>query len=406
MNTTQRFDAIVVGAGIPGLFAARELMQANRSVLLLESSVHAELPNYSTAGIPAETLADFSLPVDAVNAAIRHQVVGTSRRRVRKTAHGGRTLAYVLDFGKTKRLMGEACSALGVQVQYGERATSFERTSSGMLLQTPKGQYLATDLIDASGSSSVLMVQDGLRAKHLDSLSIGMEYRIQTRDASLLKFQETIATFFDATLLPHGYGWVFADGPDIFKVGLIEYWVDPARGLPSLEQRLKEFVRFLGVDLQDPRFKLLEKHGGSKVISRHFDRVHHDHLYGIGDSIGGINPFLAEGIRQGLVSAQFAVDAILNQDPKSYTKRWQQFKGPRWKMAELFASLAYRIPDDTFLDTIVEISESLSSEELARLVFQYEFELIFKRAPVASSRALYKKRQEIHEFIRSVDNRS
>lgn len=388
------YDVLVVGGGIPGLYAARELALHGFEVLLLESSLNPELPNYSTAGIPAETLHEFQLPEQAINATVCHQIIGTRRKEIRKTAVGGETFAYVLDFGKTKRLLSEQCQDVGVTIHFGEKAKKINMRSPALPFTvetqsaTSQSTYQATSVIDASGSTGIFATELGLREKVIDRPTLGMEYRIRSQSKHLLKFKNTIAIYFDAELLPYGYGWVFADGDNIFKVGLIEYWTDPARKLPPLEHRLKKFLKFLNVELENPEFEILERHGGLKTISPHFKDVRCGHMYAIGDAIGAINPFLAEGIRQGLISAKYAVDAIVSDSPTSYEKRWNKFKGVRWRMAEVFADLCYKNPDNRFADAVVDIAQKMTSEELRRLVFQYEFELIFKRSPYLSTKAI------------------
>jgi flavin-dependent dehydrogenase len=402
MAKPKSFDAIVVGAGIPGLYAAGELRASGRTVLLIEASRHPENPDYSTAGIPCETLHEFDLPIGAVNASIRHQVIGTTRKQTQKTAEHRATFAYVLDFGGMKRRMSERCRASGVEVHYGERALGWEPAvfeGQPQQLNTSLGAYRAPIVVDASGSVGVIATQAGLRPRSVGRLCVGMEYRIRTAQRALRRFEDTIALFFDAHLLPYGYGWVFADGDGLFKVGAIEYWTDPARRLPALEQRLKAFAGWLGVDLSDSAFEVLGKHGGSKLISGNFAAVRAGGMFAIGDSIGAINPFLAEGIRQGLMSAKLAVQAIIRNDFAAYERSWKRFKGARWPLSELFAHLCYAHPTQAFCDAIVEIAARMTSEELRRLVFQYEFELILKRAPFESGRTLLQQRAAIVEFL-------
>lgn len=400
------FDVIIVGAGIPGLYAARELNRSGRKILLLESSLNPELPNYSTAGIPIETMQEFELPKNAINAYIQHQIIGSGGIETKKSSIGQNPFAVVLDFGKCKRILGEQCLSEGVHVSYGERFVRYESSQSQALphrVITERATYSAMNIIDASGSSGVVLTQAGLRAAQPDKASIGMEYQIRTKRPELLRFQNTIAIYFSREILPNGYGWVFADGDDVFKVGLIEYWTDSKRGLPPLEQRLKKFVEFLGVDITDSEYEIIGKHGGRKIISKNFDRVRQGRIYGIGDSIGAINPFLAEGIRQGLVSAKLAVDAIQNDTPETYEKQWLKFKGLRWKLSELFAHLCYESAPEGLIQSIASIAEKMTSEELRRLVFQYEFEHLFKRAPLQTLRAITPHWKEIASYVEIID---
>lgn len=339
------YDVIVIGAGIPGLYATRELARLSKKVLIIDQSATPGEPNYSTAGTPVETIDLFQLPKAGIASTVTRFIYATKNNEAIKDST--EPVSYVLDFRKMKILLADEVKAMGGEVQWGVRAQNFEtpapdptRSTQLLTLHTNKGDFSTQYLIDASGSTGQISVQAGIREARPSTLSVGLEYIVSAQQNQLQKFDHSLSVYLDTELCPYGYAWVFDQGNQTYKVGLAEYYLDPKRGLPTLDQRLETFLKWLTKDAAQP-VTTEEKHGGSKFITTNFHKVHAGNILAIGDVIGAINPLFGEGIRHGLFSAKFAVEAIAASNPQHYETAWKNYIGKNWKKTEFQAHLLY-----------------------------------------------------------------
>ena len=78
---SERYDAVVVGAGLAGLECARTMAQAGLSVLLADQKPAVDHAVHTTGIFVRRTLDDFALPGDCLGPPVRRVVVYSPRGR-------------------------------------------------------------------------------------------------------------------------------------------------------------------------------------------------------------------------------------------------------------------------------------------------------------------------------------
>jgi flavin-dependent dehydrogenase len=371
-----KYDVVIGGAGIPGLYAARKLARSNKSVVVLEKSSEAGEPNYSTAGITANVLKEFNLSAAGVNAPITKLMLGTKSVETIKSSK--EVLAYILDFKKTKKILMDEIKDLGGKVLLGATIEDVIYEENRVVgIKTDEGDFYGKYIIDATGSSGIITTKVGMRKAAPCQPTVGMEYIVKVKKSFYEKYKEVLGIYMDTDLAPYGYAWLFHDGEMNFKLGMIEYWVDQKRNLEDLNVRLDKYLDWIGRDNIE---KILEKHGGSKYLSNKFPTIYRDNVLGIADVVGGINPLVCEGIRPGLYSAKYAVEAILSDNLKLYSRHWNKYKGSIWKKTEWISKyiLFGRQSQAYYEDLVNYADKNLSANDIADVGFYYNLKCVRK----------------------------
>ena len=394
-----KYDVIIVGAGIPGLYLSRELTRVGRNVLIIDSSPIPGEPNYSTAGIPVETLDEFDLPRQGVRTNITRLLLGTSSNELVKEDKA--CIAYVLDFKKTKSLLAEQIRELGGEVRWGWTASKLvekDKEYSGVETIPPAQTEFSRNgngteiipadfMVDATGATGKLATQASIREKEPDGISIGKEHIVRSKGNALQTFDQTLALYFGHDLSPHGYAWVFANGDDTYKIGLMEYWVDPRRRLDSIDHRLNRLLDWIG---REKIGETLETHGGAKYLSTNFPKVSKGNILAVGDAIGSVNPLFMEGIRHGLYSAKFALEGIVTNNLNLYSAQWKRYKGWRWKIGTTIARRTYNTASQDLFEECVKFADkNFSASDIIDIGFYYRFERGWKH-PIGALKILCK----------------
>jgi len=369
------YHTVIAGAGIPGLYAARELAKAGKKVVVFESSKEPGEPNYSTAGIPLSTLKDFNLPKKGVNDEIKSFIFGTRNKEHKKSTNT--PIGYVLDFKRMKQLLAKEVISLGGDVKWGVEVKDLIKDKNSKIIgvKTSKGIFKGKYIIDATGTSANLAEKARIRDEFPDKLTVGMEHIVKVKPNRFSKFKNTLCIYFDTELAPQGYAWVFCNGNNTYKIGIVEFWHDDDNS-QSIVKRLDKFIDWLGRGDID---KIIETHGGSKFCTTNIKNVYKDNVLGIGDVVGGINPLFAEGIRHGLFTAKYAIEAILKDDLSIYQSKWDRYKGWRWNASEFFAKLLYLNQSQKALEGIISLYDrKLTVEDVVDIGFHYKFEKLLR----------------------------
>jgi flavin-dependent dehydrogenase len=360
------YDVVIVGAGIPGLYLARELSKMKKRVLVIDKSKEVGGENYSTAGTPIETIKEFSLPSEGIASYINRYTIATSCVSASKSS--SENLAVVLDFKKMKILLAKEAKEFGAEIIWD---TEFVRENNGLI--TSKGNFTADFYVDASGSDAVLFNE--LKVGKDDyPLSEGLEYivEIESGDEKFSQsYKNAITIIWDTKICPNGYAWVFYFGKNQYKVGVCEFNCGNNSN-KILEERLENFYAWLNINHSS---KIIEKHGSKKNIRTLPKQVFRNNIIAIGDSICAINPLFGEGIRQGLYSAKFALEAIIKNNSSLYQKNWINYNRFRRKTSELMARKIYSNQSQKFFTEFVKLTdEHFTIEDIHNLAFYYKFE--------------------------------
>jgi len=362
------YNVVIVGAGIPGLYLARELAKKNKKVMVIDKSKEVGGENYSTAGIPIETIKEFSLPPEGVASYINKYTIATSSVSASKSSSEYR--AVVLDFKKMKILLAKEAQEFGAEIIWD---TEFVRENNCLI--TSRGNFTADYYVDASGSDAVLFNELNV-GKNDYPLSEGLEYilEIESGDENFSKcYKKAISIIWDTKICPNGYAWVFYFGNNQYKVGVCEFNCGN-NSTKILEERLENFYTWLNIGHSS---KIIEKHGSKKNIRTLPKQVFRNNILAIGDSICAINPLFGEGIRQGLYSAKFALESIMKNNLSQYQKNWINYNGFRRKTSELMARKIYSNQSQKFFTEFVKLAdEHFTIDDIHNMAFYYKFEIL------------------------------
>jgi flavin-dependent dehydrogenase len=257
-------DVLICGASFAGLAVARELAEAQASVLVLDRYEIGERQT-SACGIPTGWLHALDLQ-ESLQQTFDELVIHTPRATVR----------YPLPWTFSTFDYGTLCAALAQQGSFEfETATVTGRT--GQTVHTDRGDVSAPLIVDALGWRRVL----------------GRGQNVQPPDALLSRGLEVhpfgsgtdMEIWIDRSYVPAGYGWSFpADGE--LRIGVGSF--DPRFHVKDPTVRLADDLRADAVRFQ------------GNWIPHALRDATEDGVFFTGDSAGHCLPLTAEGIRTAL----------------------------------------------------------------------------------------------------------
>jgi geranylgeranyl reductase family protein len=345
------FDVIVAGAGAGGAAAAYYLTQAGLRVLVVEK---ARLPRYKACGgaIPASTLERFPFQF--------RPVIRSAPAHVRFTYPGlppvdrsipDRPVVMVMRSQLDTLLLEHA----DAEILEGVPVTGVIENGNQVQVEVGNWKLTARYLVGADGATSRVAQRLGLRQDR--RLGGALEAELPLSGNGALQEEYGDRAVFALGIIPWGYGWIFPKG-DSLSVGIGQ--VRPGRG--ELRGALQREMKRLGIGLEGARlhghplpcyraptwplwsrgcvlFRNLLAAGGQAQ-----ERLSTRRCLLVGDAAGLVDPFIGEGIRYAIGSAQLAARAILRDDLSGYEAEiWQEI-GHSLATAGQMASTYYRLP--------------------------------------------------------------
>lgn len=375
------FDVVVVGAGPAGGQCARQLARSGQRVLLVEQHETFEKNDFSSAGTPLETLAQFDLP-DAVVGSFWHNLV-IETTNVHQRWESDRTLGAVFNFAKLRNFLAGEVTSDGGEVWMGCRYISHRRQDGRTVVEFKKttGETIAVQtevLVDATG-----LVRAVMRSHQQEKLQYltgtALEYLIEIPEVDYQKYRDDLIFFLGYYWMPKGYAWIFPMEPPMLKVGVARWnrnhsYLDRSESLKFyLERLLNEY--FEGIS-----YRVLDIHGGSlKYCSGLKDLYCHENIIAIGDAVSAVNMLGGEGIRHGMQCAAIAsgyIEAYLAgqlQDFEPYRREMRRTYERTWTLSERMGISKYLDYSDELIDRGVRYLNGLNTEDMMAILFDYEF---------------------------------
>ena len=379
---TDRYDAVIAGAGPAGAQCARDLAARNYDVVVLETEPEDRFPqqsNKSTGGTFPSMMASFGIPDEVVMNFTDTVVIESPNEFFGREQSGA-----VLDFGAFKRFLVEEGRADGAEYRFDARVSA-PLTENGEIIgvrYNGSKEVYGEIVIDATGPSAPLAKALGVVDLERENQAIGVEYELEGVDLN----HEGYADLHDSMMLrlghdiaPGGYAWIFSTGARTAKVGLCYIQNDRHREYAekgfSIDDHLKHWLA------DDPRFESADRiegrhHRGSAHIQPPGE-LSTDSFMAIGDAVPSIDPLWGEGIHVGMRSARAAaatVDACLTpaiphtsaEHIEVYDRLWHREVSPQARARLLMTKLLYFTPNDRY-DSLLRDLRDLDPETLRKV---------------------------------------
>jgi digeranylgeranylglycerophospholipid reductase len=310
------YDALIVGGGPGGLYAARQLARSGASVVVCEEHEAIGTPVHCTGVLGIETFDEFELPRDAVlNALTTVRFVSPAGLEVRYTPSTEQ--AVVLDRALFDRALALDAAASGAELRLATRVSSLDIGSGGVRAVAGGADVKARLAILACGACYNFQRRFGL--------GVPSSFLHTAQRELPARMLGDVEIHFGAAVAPGGFAWAVpvhrAEGPRV-RIGVMA-----TRDAPGwYDAMCARITAGWGVepDAAAPRLKFLPLGP--------IDRTYGDRLLVVGDAAGLVKPTTGGGIYYSIVSASFAAEVAadaLKRDRldaaslSSYETRWR-----------------------------------------------------------------------------------
>jgi digeranylgeranylglycerophospholipid reductase len=333
-------DAVVVGGGPAGLYAADRLAQANRDVVVLEEHDQPGAPVHCTGILAREAFDEFDLTRDVIlNELTTARFVSP---RGHELLHRTRTVeAVVIDRLALDAHLARTATSHGARVRLGTRVVDVAVAGDGVTVRCATGEEIKARLcILATGGRYGLHRRMGLGVPGLYLHTAQQELPAERPGEVELHFGRDIA--------PGGFAWavpVWRGDRSFVRVGVMA------------EQNAPDYFRRM-LDRVSTRWQTPADVGGlprQKILPlSSLARTYRDRVIVVGDAAGLVKPTTGGGIYYSLLSAAIGADvvnrALTAGDLSSrrlaeYQRTWQRRLKAELESQSLFRKLAQRLSD-------------------------------------------------------------
>jgi flavin-dependent dehydrogenase len=310
---SERYDIVIVGAGLAGLVAAGRFEGRGRRVLLLDARPAVDRSVHTTGIFVRRTLEDFRPPEDCLGPGIRRVVLHSP---------AGQPFALTAPadefrVGRMRRLyrrLLEEASSRGVEYWPDTRYRESEPAPGGSVLRLERrgrAEHVCTRLIvGADGARSRVAADLGLDENR--AWIVGVE---DVMEGTLHPVEPELHCFVDPRIAPGYIGWLSDDGESVHVgVGGVAARFDPPAALAALRARLESSASFSRLR----ELRCVERRGGRIPTNGLLRRIGCARGLLIGDAAGAVSPLTAGGLdpcyRLTRLAADMA-DAVLGGAP-------------------------------------------------------------------------------------------
>jgi flavin-dependent dehydrogenase len=300
----ERFDVVVVGAGLAGLHCSRLLGRSGLRVLLVDQKPALDRSIHTTGIFVRRTLEDFDFPENCLGPPVRHvRLYSPSRRSMDLVSPhdefrvGRMGLLYQQYLDSCQRAGVEwmpATKYAGHSALKGESIVRLDGNGFSRWVQT---RYL----VAADGANSGVGKDLGLDANR--EWIVGVE---EVFTDVPLAGPPCLHCFLDPRLAPGYLAWVVHDGEEV-HVGVAGYpsRFDPLPALQDFRASLDGIV-----DLR--RARMIERRGGRIPVGGVLPHIANERGLLIGDAAGAVSPLTAGGLDPCMRLSTMAAKVIAN----------------------------------------------------------------------------------------------
>ena len=343
------FDAIIVGGGPAGLYAAGELARAGAHVVVVEEHPTIGEPVHCTGVLAASAFDEFRIPT--------HSVLN-ELRTVQFYAPAGFAIGYstptteavVIDRARFDADLAARATSAGATLHRGARATALTVDEDAVSLAVGDEILRGRTCVLACGAHYAFQRRVGLGMPRLMLNSAQAEL-----PASRLR---DVEVHFGSAIAPAGFAWavpVQRDRPYV-RVGVMCEG-DAAR---MFQRMLEAIAPRWGVDATAPQPR-------QKVLPlAPLKQTYTDRVVVLGDAAGLVKPTTGGGIYYSLVSAAIAsttlIRALARDDVSAatlseYQVQWRRRLGGELRWQLVLRRIAQRLSDSQ-IDSLFDLART------------------------------------------------
>jgi digeranylgeranylglycerophospholipid reductase len=350
MQNSNKFDVIIIGAGIAGCYAACALAQLGYDVCVLEKNTKAGSKSSCTGIISGECLGLLPAGRGAVQfEAYSAKVYSPSGQYIR--IERDTPQAYVLDRPSLDRSMARQALENGACLHFSTLATSIKvDNESAEVHATHLNEpvvFKGGVILIASGSGTTLTRDAGLGQIH--EFAQGAQAEVGCKNLN------EVEIYSGAAVAPGLFSWLVPAGKSHAKAGLL------CRGNP------RPYINALLSRLERQGRITMERHDikYGAVPLKPLGKTYGERLLVVGDAAGQVKPTTGGGIYFGILCAGMAVTTMHEalcagnlsaRGLSSYQRRWHKMLKQELSI-DYWAHRFYRGLDDKQVEHVFNVIE-------------------------------------------------
>ena len=364
MDYSKKYDVVVVGSGVGGPIAARNIVRNGYSVLLVDKKYEIGAPKQCAEGIDLDVLEKNNVPLD--KRFINREIKGAS-------IHSPSNYKFEVKLGENKGLILERkvfdkflahqAAGAGADVMPGAEVRGLIRENerpSGVKIEF-YGKTIAVKseiIIAADGVGSSVArwagIDTSLSPHDVDS---AYEYEMVIKDFDFAP--DMFYLYFGNDIAPRGYAWIFPKDQDRANVGIGVAGDSPNPPKYYLDRWLEK--------MSIKANKILEINSGLVPVGMPLKELVRENVAVVGDAarqlfLGG---GMAESMSAATIASKWAVRALREKDVsllKNYAKEWWETRGKKIEASVKITNKLEKLTDKE-MDIIVEVMSKIDSQK-------------------------------------------